>query len=58
VVVSAGRRNRYRFPHPEVTARYHLLSAQVVRTDVSGAVSVSTDGTDLQMRSTIRSDNK
>ena len=39
-IVSAGWRNRFGHPKPEVVARYHEAGAQVVRTDASGAVIV------------------
>jgi competence protein ComEC len=43
-IVSAGRRNAFGHPHPEVVVRYERQGALVLRTDRDGAVSVSTDG--------------
>lgn len=37
VVCSLGYQNRYHFPHAEVTARYHKLGAEILRTDDTGA---------------------
>jgi competence protein ComEC len=43
-IVSAGRRNAFGHPHPEVVDRYEKQGALVLRTDRDGAVTVSTDG--------------
>src|SRR3954468_8424111 len=40
-IVTAGYRNRFGHPNGEVLARYRGASAQVARTDLDGAVSVS-----------------
>jgi len=39
-LVPAGHRNRYRFPRPEVIARYREIGSQVLETGKSGAISV------------------
>jgi competence protein ComEC len=39
-LVSAGYRNRFNHPHPEVVERYGGLGVRVFRTDVHGAISV------------------
>ena len=39
-VVSAGYRNRFGHPRPEVLARYAALGVQVLRTDLDGAVTL------------------
>ena len=44
VVVSAGRGNRYGHPHPGVLDRYQKAGAEVLRTDLDGAVTIRTDG--------------
>jgi len=44
VVMSAGRGNRYGHPHAAVLGRYRAIGAQILRTDVDGAVTVRTDG--------------
>lgn len=37
-VASAGRRNRFGFPHPRTLSRYERLSCRLLRTDRDGAV--------------------
>ena len=49
-VVSAGRANHFGHPAPEVLARYRAVGAEIFRTDRDGAVTVSTDGTDIDVR--------
>jgi competence protein ComEC len=41
VVVSAGHRNRYGFPHPEVVERYRRRGCHIFRTDRDGAVEIA-----------------
>jgi competence protein ComEC len=43
-IVSAGARNRFGHPHPEVLGRYRALGVELRRTDRDGTVTVSTDG--------------
>lgn len=47
VVVSAGLFNSFGFPHAETLERYREAGAEVMRTDLSGAVIVETDGRTL-----------
>jgi competence protein ComEC len=49
-LVSAGRRNVFGHPAPEVLARLAGVHARAWRTDRDGAVSVETDGRDLRVR--------
>nr|NJM04711.1 hypothetical protein [Desulfobacula sp.] len=44
VIVSCGRNNRYRFPHPDVLTRYNDMGIHIFRTDRDGAVFISSDG--------------
>jgi len=43
-VISAGRRNKFGHPHPQVLARLDSLRIQSVRTDLNGAVIFETEG--------------
>ena len=49
-VISCGWKNRYKFPHPEVLQRYTRHGCRVLRTDIHGAVTLITDGRDLDVR--------
>jgi competence protein ComEC len=51
VVISAGRDNRFGFPHPSVLNRYKDRGYQVFRTDQQGAVTIVTDGSELEVKS-------
>lgn len=44
-IVSLGQGNRYQFPHADVVARYRARRCPMFRTDVSGAITLRTDGT-------------
>ncbi|HHL40269.1 MAG TPA: DNA internalization-related competence protein ComEC/Rec2 [Deltaproteobacteria bacterium] len=50
-VVSAGRDNRFGFPHAETLRRFAAAGVEVLRTDRDGAVTVITDGERLEVRS-------
>lgn len=39
-LISAGYRNRFHHPHPEVLERYRQSGARLLRTDLNGAISV------------------
>ncbi|MCC7196417.1 MAG: ComEC/Rec2 family competence protein [Gemmatimonadaceae bacterium] len=43
-LISAGKDNLYRHPHPEVLERLERMHTQVLRSDQSGLVTVRTDG--------------
>ena len=49
-VISAGRKNRFEFPHPNVLSRYRARGCRIFRTDRNGAVTISTDGTDIRVK--------
>jgi len=44
VVISCGYKNRYGFPNPEVLESYYRRGYKVFRTDLDGAVTISSDG--------------
>ena len=46
-VISCGRDNVYNDPHPDVLTRYFRRGTRVLRTDVNGAINITTDGTDV-----------
>jgi competence protein ComEC len=49
-VLSAGFRNRHGHPHPQVVERYRRLGVELLRTDVDGAITLSSDGRRLWAR--------
>ncbi len=50
IVISVGENNTYGFPDNEVLERYKKIGAKVYRTDVHGAVEVSSDGRAIFVR--------
>lgn len=48
-VISVGARNHFGLPTPEVLQRLHAAGVRVLRTDMDGQITVSTDGQDLQV---------
>jgi len=48
-VISVGRRNRFGHPSPATLAALGVAAARVWRTDTDGAVTVTTDGVDLEV---------
>ena len=53
VVFSSGWKNRYNMPHPTVLERYKKMECRIFRTDRHGAISVKTDGTELEVTPTV-----
>lgn len=49
-IIPCGRFNRYAFPRPRVLAEYARIGAQVMRTDLHGAVTLETDGHTVRVR--------
>jgi len=48
-IISVGRTSPFGHPHPEVVQRWRGSGAHVFQTGERGMVSVSTDGSDLQI---------
>lgn len=48
-IVSAGKNNVFRHPHPAVLTRYKTARVDVFRTDQDGAISVSSDGKSIDI---------
>jgi competence protein ComEC len=49
-IVSAGRANRFGHPAPEVLERYRASGAEIFRTDRDGAITVTSDGRSIDVR--------
>jgi competence protein ComEC len=49
VIVSSGRFNTFHHPHPNIVERYRRAGAILWRTDLQGAIRITTDGTDTQI---------
>jgi competence protein ComEC len=49
VVVSSGRQSRFKLPNPAVLKKYQNHGCAIFRTDINGAVSLSTDGRQLEI---------
>jgi len=49
-VISLGWKNIFRFPHPNVLKRYKARGCQVFRTDSQGAITITTDGTHINVK--------
>jgi competence protein ComEC len=53
-VLSVGERNIGRLPHPEVIRRYQELGTKIYRTDKHGAVTVTTDGETIEIKTFLK----
>jgi competence protein ComEC len=53
-IVSAGRFNTYRHPHPSVINRVHSMGIRIFRTDQQGAIMCKSDGKKLIVSTFIR----
>jgi competence protein ComEC len=49
-VISAGWKNRFRFPHTRVLDAYGRIGCRIYRTDQNGAIMVKTDGNNLTVK--------
>ena len=50
-LLSAGFRNRHGHPHPQVVERYRRRGVELLRTDVDGTLTISSDGRRLWLSS-------
>ena len=48
-IFTVGYRNRFRHPHPDVVARYKDIGSTMLRTDMSGAITVKFSATGRQI---------
>jgi competence protein ComEC len=53
-VMSAGWKNIFRFPHEQVLHRYEDMGSQILRTDLHGAVTITTDGKGIDVKAFLR----
>ncbi|MDM8523707.1 DNA internalization-related competence protein ComEC/Rec2 [Desulfococcaceae bacterium HSG8] len=49
VIISSGWNNRFQLPHQSVLDKYRARGYQIYRTDMQGAISISTDGESLSV---------
>jgi len=49
IVISSGRQNRFKSPDPTTLKKYQHHGYSVFRTDINGAVFLSTDGQQLEI---------
>jgi competence protein ComEC len=49
-VISAGWKNRFRFPHPAVLNAYQKSGCRILRTDHNGAIKITTDGNHMRVK--------
>jgi competence protein ComEC len=53
-IVSAGKSNVFKHPHPSVLQRYKEAGAGIFRTDHDGAITLTTDGNNLHINTYIK----
>ena len=56
-VISAGWKNRFRFPHATVLEAYQTNGCRILRTDRNGAIMMQTDGNHLTVKPFLLSDD-
>jgi competence protein ComEC len=49
VIISSGRFNPFHHPHPVIVDRYSQHGVTLWRTDLQGAIRITTDGTDIRI---------
>jgi competence protein ComEC len=53
-IVSAGKSNTFKHPHPSLLERYKEAGVSILRTDRDGAIILTTDGNDLHIDTFIK----
>jgi competence protein ComEC len=53
-IFSVGERNIGRLPHPEVVKRYEEIGTKIYRTDKHGAITVTTNGEKIEVKTFLR----
>jgi len=53
-ILSVGEQNIGRLPHPEVIRRYQELGMKIYRTDKHGAITVITDGENIEVKTFLK----
>ncbi|MFC2164239.1 DNA internalization-related competence protein ComEC/Rec2 [Acidobacteriota bacterium] len=53
IVISVGKGNWYGLPHPEVLERYKHVGAKVFRTDIHGAIEITSDKQGISVRTAV-----
>jgi competence protein ComEC len=53
-VVSAGKSNTFRHPHPLTLKRFQAAEVQILRTDQDGAITLETDGEKLSVQTFVK----
>jgi len=56
VIISSGWRNRFGFPHPKILKKYQERGYKVLRTDLNGAITVTTDGEFIELETEVQDD--
>jgi len=56
-VLTVGERNIGHLPNPEVMRRYRLIGSKIFRTDRDGAITVITDGEQVEIKPFMKSGN-
>jgi competence protein ComEC len=53
IIITAGKGNVYGLPNPEVLERYQNIGAEIYRTDVHGAIELTSNGKTLTIRTAV-----
>ena len=53
-IISVGRRNRFGHPHSVIVEKYEKLGIKIYRTDMHGAITISTDGKGYKIKTLLK----